>query len=100
MRMIWDTCSCPSPGKANTEIPNSTMLMKRRDPSFSIANANINTWKYEQPNVPVFRKKLDPSFYRSDARERLVLNPHGHEQVEMRDKTRMSIVHCPLSTVM
>merc|ERR1719239_1266259 len=30
------------------------------------------------------RKKLDPSFYRSDARERLVLNPHGHEQEESR----------------
>merc|ERR550517_1960379 len=30
------------------------------------------------------RKKLDPSFYRSDARERLLLNPHGHEQEESR----------------
>ena len=81
MRMIWDTCSCPSPGKANTEIPNSTMLMKRRDLSFSVANADTNAGKYEKPNVTVFRKKLDPSVFRSDARERLLLNPHGHEQV-------------------
>merc|ERR550517_454982 len=30
------------------------------------------------------RKKLDPSVFRSDARERLLLNPHRHEQEESR----------------
>ena len=79
MRRIWgDTCLWPLPGKRHkqrfqSKIPPSNPKYKYK----KLDNTNTTN-----PNIPKHRKKRDPSFYpaTSNARERLLLNLHGHEQ--------------------